>query len=81
VTETEDLTEALQLGNHKDTSQKLNLSKDLISDDICHGYGLVISQGKISCLPNACFTPINITKQFTLEAGREIMDKKCLTHK
>jgi hypothetical protein len=75
-----DLTEALQFGNHKGASQKPNLLKKLILDDICHGYGLVIPWGKISHLPNACLAPMNITKQFTLEAGGEIVDKECLTH-
>jgi hypothetical protein len=49
-------------------------------DDIHYGYGLVIPRGEISHLPNACVAPMNITKQFTLDAGGEIVDKDCLTH-
>jgi hypothetical protein len=75
-----DLTEALQLGNHKGASQKPDLLKKLISDDIHHGYGLVIPRGKISRLTNACLAPMNITKQFTLKVGREIVNKEHLTH-
>jgi hypothetical protein len=75
-----DLTEALQFGNHKGASQKPDLLKKLISDDIRHGYGLVIPRGGISRLPNACLAPMNITKQFTLEGGGEIVDKERLTH-
>jgi hypothetical protein len=75
-----DLTNALQFGNHKGASQKLDLLKKLISDDICYGYRLVIPRGKISCLPNACVAPMNITKQFTLNVGGEIVDKERLTH-
>jgi hypothetical protein len=73
-----DLTKALQFGNHNGASQKLILLKKLISDDIRHGYGLVIPQEKISCLPDACLAPMNIMKQFTLEIGREIVDKEHL---
>jgi hypothetical protein len=40
-----DLTEALQFGNHKGASQKPDLLKKLISDDIRYGYGLVIRHG------------------------------------
>ncbi len=75
-----DLTNALQFGNHKGASQKPDLLKKLISNDICYGYGLVIPWGKISRLPNACVAPMNITKQFTLNAGGEIVDKERLTH-
>ncbi len=75
-----DLTNALQFGNHKGASQKPDLLKKLISDDICYGYGLVIPRGKISRLPNACVAPMNITKQFTLDARGEIVDKERLTH-
>jgi hypothetical protein len=75
-----DLTEALQFGNHKGGSPKPDLLKKLISDDIRYGYGLVIPWGKIPCLPNACLAPMNITMQFTLDAGREIVDKERLTH-
>jgi hypothetical protein len=75
-----DLTEALQFGNYKGASQKPNLLKKLISDDIRYGYGLVIPRGKFPCLPNACLSPMNITMQFTLDVGGEIVDKEWLTH-
>jgi hypothetical protein len=75
-----DLTNALQFGNHKGASQKPDLLKKLISDDIRYGYELVIPWGKISHLPNASVAPMNITKQFTLNAGGEIVDNERLTH-
>ncbi len=75
-----DLTEDLQFRSHKGAFQKPNLLKKLISDDILHGYGLVIQWGKSSCLPNVCLAPMNITKQFTLKAGGKIVDKERLTH-
>ncbi len=56
------LTNALQFGNHKRASQKPDLLKKLISDDIRYCYGLVILRGKISHLPNACVAPMNIKK-------------------
>jgi hypothetical protein len=73
-----DLTDALQFGNHKGASQKPGLFKKLISDDIRYSYKLVIPQGKISRLPNACMAPMNITEQFTLNTGEEIVDKEHL---
>jgi hypothetical protein len=75
-----DLTNALQFGNHKGASQKPDLLKKLISDDICYGYRLVILWGKISRLLNACVAPMNIMKQFTLDVGGEIVDKEHLIH-
>ncbi len=56
------------------------LLKKLILDDICYGYELVIPRGNISRLPNACMAPMNITKQFTLNAKGEIVDNERLTH-
>jgi hypothetical protein len=70
----------LKFGNHKGASQKPDLLKKLISDDIRYGYSLVIKWGKISRLPNAYVAPMNIMKQFTLDAGGGIVDKECLTH-
>ncbi len=75
-----DLIEAFQFGNHKGDFQKPDLLKKLNSDGIRYGYRLVIPRGKIPCLPNACLAPMNITMQFTLDAGGEIMDKEWLTH-
>jgi hypothetical protein len=75
-----DLTEALAFGNHKGASRKPVILKKLITDDIRYGNGLVIPQGKISHLPNACVAPMNIMNQFTLDAGGEIVDKEHLTH-
>jgi hypothetical protein len=76
----EDLNKALQFENHKGASQKLELLKKLISDDIKFGYGLVVPRGKIRRLPNACLVPMNITNQFTLNASGEIVGKDRLTH-
>ncbi len=42
---TADLTNALQFENHKQASQKPDLLKKLISDDICYSYRLVIPRG------------------------------------
>jgi hypothetical protein len=75
-----DLIEALQFGNHKRASQKPDLLKKLISDDIPYSYGLVIPRGKIPYLPNARLAPMNIRMQFTLDEGGEIVDKEWLTH-
>ena len=60
-----DLTEALQFGNHKGVSQKPDLLKKSVSDDICYGYGLVIPRGKIPCMTNACLAPMNIMMQLS----------------
>ena len=75
-----DLLEALQFGNHKGASERPELLKKLISDDIRFGYGLVVPRRKITRLPNACLAPMNIMNQFTLDASGEIVDKERLTH-
>ncbi len=46
-----DLQEALQFGNHKGATSKPELLRELITEDIWHGYGLVIPLNKIERFP------------------------------
>ena len=71
-----DLQEAIQFGNHKGTTSKPGLLKELIKADIQHGYGLVIPLDKIKHIPGACLASMNIMHQFTLDASGDIVDKK-----
>jgi hypothetical protein len=75
-----DLTEALVFGNHNGAYTKPVLLKKLISYNIRFGYRLIIPQGKILRLSNACIAPMKIMNQFTLDAGGEIVDKEQSTH-
>jgi hypothetical protein len=75
-----DLHKALVFGNHKGAACKPKLLKVLISEDVRHGYGLVIPRDKVSPIPNACLAPMNIMHQFTLNASGDIVDKERLTH-
>ncbi len=75
-----DLHKALVFGNHKGAASKPKLLKALISEDVQHGYGLVIPRDKVSCISNACLAPMNIMHQFTLNASGDIVDKERLTH-
>jgi hypothetical protein len=68
------------LGNHKGAASKPDLLKALITEDIRHGYGLVIPRDKVARIPNACLAPMNIMHQFTLNASGDIVDKELLTH-
>jgi hypothetical protein len=75
-----DLQEALLFGNHKGATSKPELLRELITEDVWHGYGLVIPLDKIECFPGVCLAPMNIMHQFTLDASRDIVDKERLTH-
>ncbi len=75
-----DLQEALQFGNHKGATSKPELLRELITADVTHGHGSIIPLNKIERIPGACLTPMNIMHQFTLDAGRDIVDKERLTH-
>jgi hypothetical protein len=75
-----DLTNALQFGNHKGASQKPDLLKKLILDDI-RGYRLVNPRGKISRLLNACVVSMNIpaTAMSSQRAPRELLELPSMT--
>ncbi len=75
-----DLQETLQFGNHTGATSKVELLREMISEDIWHGYRLVIPLNKIKHFPRACLAPMNIMRQLTLDASRDIMDKAQLTH-
>jgi hypothetical protein len=75
-----DLREALALGNHKEAASKPTLLKSLLTEDVWHGYGLVIPRDKLAHIPNAYLALMNIMHQFTLDAGGDILDKERLTH-
>ncbi len=70
------LQEALQFGNHQGATSKLELLRELITEDVRHGYELVIPLNKIECFPGACLAPINTMHQLTLDASGDIMDKE-----
>jgi hypothetical protein len=48
-----DLQEALQFGNHKGATSKPELLRELITEGIGYGYGLVIPLNKIERFPGA----------------------------
>ncbi len=70
-----DLQEALQFGHHKGATSKPELLGEPITEDIWHGYGLVIPLNNIKHFPGVCLAPMNIMHQLTLDASRNIMDK------
>ncbi len=75
-----DLQEALAFGNHKGASSKRELLSDLILGNVKHGYSLVLPPYKIDRIPHACFAPINIMNQSTLDVSGNIINKEHLTH-
>jgi len=76
----EDVTEALEFGNHKGASEKPELLKQLIAKDIKHGYGLVLPLSKITRIPKLLLAPMNIMNQNTIDEFGRIVGKDRLTH-
>jgi hypothetical protein len=70
----------LQFGNHKGVTSKPELLKELLTEDVWHGYGLVIPLNKIERFLEVCLAPINIMHQLTLDTSGDFMDKEQLTH-
>ena len=76
----DDMTEALEFGNHKGASEKPELLRTLVSKDIKHGYGLVLPLSKVSRIPNLLLAPMNIMNQDTIDEFGRIVGKDRLTH-
>jgi hypothetical protein len=58
-----DLNEALVFGNHKGATNKPDVLKQLISNDVTYGYALPIPLNKIVKLPHVCMAPMNVAPQ------------------
>ena len=75
-----DLDEALAFGNHRGAESKPELLRELVVQDIIHGYALPIPLSTITKLPGAILAPMNIQRQDTINAEGQIIDKDRLTH-
>ena len=76
----EDVIEALEYGNHKGVSGDLELFKNMMNNDVIHGYSLVLPRSKIIEIEGALLAPMNIADQHSINERGEIVAKKRLTH-
>ena len=58
----------------------MELFKEMMNDDVIHGFSLVIPVEKVPLLKNALVAPMNIVDQFSINERGEIIQKKRLTH-
>ena len=75
-----DLEEAIEFGNHKGATEKADLLRDLVKNDVTHGYGLVLPLDKLPQIPGVLMAPMNIQKQNTINEHGRIIEKDRLTH-
>jgi hypothetical protein len=55
-----DLKEALAFGNHKGATNKPELLRELVNNDVTYGYALVLPLDKIQSIPLVCMAPTNV---------------------
>jgi hypothetical protein len=75
-----DVEEALAFGNHKGAETNYTLLRELITDDVIHGYSLPLPLDKIHLLPNILIAPMNIVEQDTIDEQGATIPKFRLTH-
>ena len=75
-----DLEEAVKFGNHKGAQKHSTFLKKLITEEIKHGYALIIPLLRVQKIPKAAMSPLNIIEQDTLTAFGEYATKMRLTH-
>lgn len=75
-----DLNEALEYGNHKSASEKVDLLRELVEDDVIHAYALPIPRDKLKMMKGALVAPMGIQRQNTIDEHGKIIQKDRLTH-
>ena len=60
-----DVAEALAFGNHKGAQTNYTLLRQLVDDDVTHGYSLPLPLAKIHLLPGVLLAPMNIVEHHT----------------
>ena len=67
-------------GNHKSVGKNLDLVRELINDDVTHGYALPLPIDTALVLPNSSIAPIGVVEQETLNETGERIPKFRMTH-
>ena len=67
-------------GNHKEANNDPILLQSLVINNITHGYSLPLPLDKITKLSGVTVSPMNITRQETINEHGKIVPKQRLTH-
>ncbi len=76
----EDVNKAIDLGNHKSTTNNPILLRELVEKDVKNGYCIHLLLRKAKLIPNLLLAPMNIQHQNTIDKMGKIIDKERLTH-
>jgi hypothetical protein len=71
---------ALSFGNHKGSIKKPEQLQKLLNDDVVHGYNLPLSPDLIHKIPGLLLSPMNISRQHTIDETGRVIEKDRLTH-
>lgn len=75
-----DLTEALQMGNHKGAIKQPQVLENLMADDVQRGFSLPIPVERVIELDHAVMAPQNVARQNSIDETGKIIEKDRLTH-
>jgi hypothetical protein len=75
-----DLAFHLARGNHKSASTNSSKLRELLNDNITHGFSLPLPISCLSHINNASLAPLGIVEQPTIDEFGQIVDKWRMTH-
>ena len=79
VTRLTELKTLLQRGNHKSAKECPKQLKELLAKDVIHGFTIPLPVRTVHNIPNAAVQPLGITRQWTLDAQGERVEKFRMT--
>jgi hypothetical protein len=75
-----DVLDALKYGNHKSTQQNPTIVREMLDDEVRHGWQLVLPAESIPVIPGTIVSPLGLVKQNTINEHGETTTKWRLTH-
>ena len=76
----QDLTEAIQRGNHKSAISEPKILRKLISKDVTAGFQLPTTIESMHKIPHACIAPYGVVHQTTIDNEGNLIPKKRAAH-
>lgn len=76
----QDLTWHLQRGNHKSADKNQPKIRELLNEDVIHGYSLILPLNCLPHLKNASIAPLGLQEQGTINELGERVTKWRMTH-
>ena len=76
----QDITDAMERGNHKSAKQKHQVLETKLFDEVRHGWELPLPLDKVPRLPGSLLAPLGVADQETINEQGEVIPSDRVTH-